>query len=262
MPGHRQLVAGGAAGPPGVGHVDHPGRLRRGDAAEPRVTRRGRAVRHARGAAPRPRRPRDRPGAGHRPADRRAPCAAPGGPSPRTSSRSSSWSCSATSRPLPRGPPVPAHHRRARASATQPAIWLLGSSDYSASVAGVLGLPFSFAHHFAAAGHRRRRGRLPRGVPAVGGPRRALRDARRHGGVRRRPTSGPSGCQARTGCRSCACAPAGPGASPRPRRRRRTSTRRWRRRPPGRGPGRTSSAARSGCARSCSSWPTAPAPTS
>jgi luciferase family oxidoreductase group 1 len=33
-----------------------------------------------------------------------------------------------------------------------PALWLLGSSDYSATVAGVLGLPFSFAHHFAAAG--------------------------------------------------------------------------------------------------------------
>jgi luciferase family oxidoreductase group 1 len=32
-----------------------------------------------------------------------------------------------------------------------PAIWLLGSSDYSATVAGMLGLPFSFAHHFAAA---------------------------------------------------------------------------------------------------------------
>ena len=31
----------------------------------------------------------------------------------------------------------------------RPAIWLLGSSDYSAYVAGVLGLPFSFAHHFA-----------------------------------------------------------------------------------------------------------------
>ena len=31
----------------------------------------------------------------------------------------------------------------------QPAIWLLGSSDYSAQVAGALGLPFSFAHHFA-----------------------------------------------------------------------------------------------------------------
>ena len=34
----------------------------------------------------------------------------------------------------------------------QPAIWLLGSSDYSARLAGLLGLPFSFAHHFAAAG--------------------------------------------------------------------------------------------------------------
>ena len=33
----------------------------------------------------------------------------------------------------------------------QPAVWLLGSSDYSAQVAGILGLPFSFAHHFSAA---------------------------------------------------------------------------------------------------------------
>jgi luciferase family oxidoreductase group 1 len=33
----------------------------------------------------------------------------------------------------------------------RPALWLLGSSDYSAHAAGVLGLPFSFAHHFAAA---------------------------------------------------------------------------------------------------------------
>jgi len=33
----------------------------------------------------------------------------------------------------------------------QPALWLLGSSDYSARVAGLLGLPFSFAHHFSAA---------------------------------------------------------------------------------------------------------------
>ncbi len=31
----------------------------------------------------------------------------------------------------------------------RPAIWLLGSSGYSAQVAGALGLPFSFAHHFA-----------------------------------------------------------------------------------------------------------------
>jgi luciferase family oxidoreductase group 1 len=33
----------------------------------------------------------------------------------------------------------------------RPAIWLLGSSDYSARLAGRLGLPFSFAHHFAGA---------------------------------------------------------------------------------------------------------------
>src|SRR6478672_4887543 len=31
----------------------------------------------------------------------------------------------------------------------RPAIWILGSSDFSARVAGALGLPFSFAHHFA-----------------------------------------------------------------------------------------------------------------
>ena len=31
-----------------------------------------------------------------------------------------------------------------------PALWLLGSSDFSAQVAGVLGLPFAFAHHFSA----------------------------------------------------------------------------------------------------------------
>jgi luciferase family oxidoreductase group 1 len=35
------------------------------------------------------------------------------------------------------------------ARANQPAIWLLGSSGYSAQVAGLLGLPFAFAHHFS-----------------------------------------------------------------------------------------------------------------
>lgn len=36
------------------------------------------------------------------------------------------------------------------AAGNQPALWLLGSSGYSAQVAGVLGLPFAFAHHFSA----------------------------------------------------------------------------------------------------------------
>jgi luciferase family oxidoreductase group 1 len=45
---------------------------------------------------------------------------------------------------------------RARIAATpgrgdMPAIWLLGSSGYSAQLAGMLGLPFSFAHHFSSA---------------------------------------------------------------------------------------------------------------
>jgi luciferase family oxidoreductase group 1 len=34
----------------------------------------------------------------------------------------------------------------------EPDIWLLGSSGFSAQLAGLLGLPFSFAHHFSSAG--------------------------------------------------------------------------------------------------------------
>ena len=82
----------------GRGHVDDPPRLGRRDAAEPRAARRRRAVRDARGAAPRARRSRHRAGARHRPAH--GPGAAPlderlvqRGRVP----RSSSPSCSATS---------------------------------------------------------------------------------------------------------------------------------------------------------------------
>lgn len=49
----------------------------------------------------------------------------------------------------------PAGHPFARiqATPTEPLpIWLLGSSDFSARLAGRLGLPFAFAHHFAGAG--------------------------------------------------------------------------------------------------------------
>jgi luciferase family oxidoreductase group 1 len=35
------------------------------------------------------------------------------------------------------------------AEGNMPAVWLLGSSGYSAQVAGLLGLPFAFAHHFS-----------------------------------------------------------------------------------------------------------------
>jgi luciferase family oxidoreductase group 1 len=51
-------------------------------------------------------------------------------------------------------PPGPAGHPYGRITAVpgygaRPEIWLLGSSDYSAQAAGMLGLPFSFAHHFS-----------------------------------------------------------------------------------------------------------------
>ncbi|WP_335977812.1 MULTISPECIES: LLM class flavin-dependent oxidoreductase [Streptomycetaceae] len=36
-------------------------------------------------------------------------------------------------------------------SPARPSVWLLGSSGFSAQLAGALGLPFSFAHHFSAA---------------------------------------------------------------------------------------------------------------
>jgi luciferase family oxidoreductase group 1 len=44
----------------------------------------------------------------------------------------------------------PRRVRAIPAEGNEPAIWLLGSSGYSAQVAGLLGLPFAFAHHFAA----------------------------------------------------------------------------------------------------------------
>lgn len=37
------------------------------------------------------------------------------------------------------------------AAGNAPSMWLLGSSGYSAQVAGMLGLPFAFAHHFSPA---------------------------------------------------------------------------------------------------------------
>ena len=51
----------------------------------------------------------------------------------------------------------PADHPYARITAVpgagcSPAVWLLGSSDFGANVAGQLGLPFSFAHHFGMGG--------------------------------------------------------------------------------------------------------------
>ena len=76
----------------------------------------------------------------------------------------------------------------------QPDMWLLGSSGYSAQVAGLLGLPFAFAHHFSPAQHAARAGPVPPALPPVGGPRAPVRHGRRRRGVRRdrraRPLAG------------------------------------------------------------------------
>jgi len=45
----------------------------------------------------------------------------------------------------------PSRLKAVPAPAELPEIWLLGSSGFSAQLAGELGLPFSFAHHFSAA---------------------------------------------------------------------------------------------------------------
>ena len=84
----------------------------------------------------------------------------------------------------------PEGHRYERITAVpargyKPALWLLGSSTYGASAAAVLGLPFSFAYHFAPAMLDDALGDLPAQLPSVGRSRRALRDARRERAVRR-----------------------------------------------------------------------------
>jgi luciferase family oxidoreductase group 1 len=48
----------------------------------------------------------------------------------------------------------PGQIRAIPAEGNEPAVWLLGSTGYSAELAGLLGLPFAFAYHFSAANAR------------------------------------------------------------------------------------------------------------
>jgi len=48
----------------------------------------------------------------------------------------------------------PRQVRAIPAEGNEPAVWLLGSTGYSAELAGLLGLPFAFAYHFSAANVR------------------------------------------------------------------------------------------------------------
>ena len=90
----RQLLPG-ADDRPGRGrHRTDPRRLGRRDAPQPQPAPGRRAVQGPRRAVPGPDRPRDRPGARHRPDDRLSRCAAAARRWPPTTSPSSSASCS------------------------------------------------------------------------------------------------------------------------------------------------------------------------
>jgi luciferase family oxidoreductase group 1 len=54
----------------------------------------------------------------------------------------------------PTGECAPGQIRAIPAEGNEPAMWLLGSTGYSAELAGLLGLPFAFAYHFSAANAR------------------------------------------------------------------------------------------------------------
>jgi luciferase family oxidoreductase group 1 len=54
----------------------------------------------------------------------------------------------------PAGGSPPGQIRAIPAEGNEPAMWLLGSTSYSAELAGLLGLPFAFAYHFSAANAR------------------------------------------------------------------------------------------------------------
>ena len=105
----------------------------------------------------------------------------------------------------------------------RPAMWMLGSSDYSAQVAGMLGLPFSFAHHFASANTLRGGRRVPSVVPTLGRARRAVRDARRARHLRRDDERAAVARPGRARSASSACARAGRRRCRRRRRRPSTS---------------------------------------
>ena len=165
---------------------------------------------------PGPDRPRHRPGARHRPAHgRRA--------APRRSAVCASPTCPSLLGELLGffNGTFPDDHPYRRITAVpalgyQPAIWLLGSSDYSARLAGLLGLPFSFAHHFAAGNTDAALAVYRDVVPAVGGARRAVRDAGRRRALRRDRRAGPVAGEAG---RPVVPAPAGRPARPLPHAR-------------------------------------------
>ena len=78
-----------------------------------------------------------------------------------------------------------------------PEVWLLGSSLYSAQLAGILGLPFSFAYHFAPKLLDAALECLPVELPPLDAARRAQGHGRRLRALRTERDRGHYGCRAR-----------------------------------------------------------------
>ena len=121
-------------------------------------------------------------------------CAAAADPSPTTTSPRQLAELS----PLPRrrlparATRTPRIHGGARRAATSPAIWLLGSSGYSAQLAGSSACPSPSPTTSAARNTRPALRALPRAFRPSAHARRPVRDGRRRRGLRRRPTSAPA----------------------------------------------------------------------
>ena len=173
---------------------------------------------------PRHRRRHRRRAAPHRPAQRgrrRLPAAARGAdPLPR--------------RRLPRRPPLPPHPRRARPRAGHLARRRAVPAPAAALAARLLRLQRPARRHarpavrlrppLLGAEHRPRARPVPRVVPALRGPGRAVRPDRRRRARHGRGAGGPPPGAGRRASTWSGCAPAAPASCPRPRRRRPTSS--------------------------------------
>ena len=171
-----------------------------------------------------------------------------------TTSPSSCTSCSGTSRACSR-PAIPYEHIHAvPGRGYRPAIWLLGSSTYSAQAAGILGMPFSFAYHFAPAAL----------MDALDAYRSAFRPSAELDApyvmlgvsvvVAESESSAPAGWPARVRSRSSGFAPGVPTCTRRPKRPRSTTSPRPRRTSSPSGLRPTSSASQMPSAGGSTSW--------
>ena len=137
-------------------------------------------------------------------------------------------------RRLPRRPPLlaastpsRARSRRRRVRPGRPPVWLLGSSGFSARLAGAARSALRLRAPLLGGEHPPRAGPVPRVLPALGGAGRAVRPDRRRRPRRRRRAGGPPpGPDRRPGDGAAAHRPARPGPHAR-RRRRRTSSAPW-----------------------------------